>query len=110
MTPPLSELVVTSHAIRPAKKPATEPPMQPHLFARDQVMQSAIGTTAEPRITPMNVCRRPSALFWWRASKTAYVKPTHRDANIKEDEPCKAHANCKEGNLGNAIQTRKHAM
>ena len=63
ITPPLSALVVTSQAIRPEKKPETEPQMQPHLFALDQVMQSAIGTTPDPRITPMNVCQLLSVLL-----------------------------------------------
>ena len=58
-TPPFRVLVVTSHAMRPAKKPAMEPPMHPHLFALLQVTQSAMGTTAEPRITPMKVYSQP---------------------------------------------------
>ena len=48
--------VVTSQAIRPEKKPAIEPIIQPHLFAFFQHTHSAIGTTAEPSTTPMNSC------------------------------------------------------
>jgi hypothetical protein len=55
ITPSLSVLVVTSHAMIPAAKPHTAPKTQPHLFARALVMQSEIGTTAPPRMTPMNV-------------------------------------------------------
>lgn len=54
MVPSLSDDVVTSQAMIPAQKPATEPPMHPHLFAFFQLMDRAIGTTAEPRTTPMN--------------------------------------------------------
>ena len=55
MVPPFRLLVVTSHAMIPEPNPATAPVMHPHLFALLQVMQSAIGTTAEPRITPIKV-------------------------------------------------------
>lgn len=55
MTPPFRVLVVTNHAIIPAANPASAPTMQPHLFALLHVMQSAIGATPEPRITPMKV-------------------------------------------------------
>ena len=53
-SPPFSADVVTSHAMTPAQKPEIAPAMLPHLFALPQVMHVAIGTTAEPRATPMN--------------------------------------------------------
>jgi hypothetical protein len=56
ITPPFSVEVVTNHATIPATKPATDPAMQPHLFALLQVMQRAMGTTPDPRMTPINVC------------------------------------------------------
>jgi hypothetical protein len=55
MTFPLRVDVVTSQAIIPAARPTSEPPTQPALLAFFQVMQRAIGQTAEPRMTPMNV-------------------------------------------------------
>ena len=58
MTLSLRVAVVTSHAMIPAAKPETAPPMHPHLFAFFHVMANAIGTTALPRMTPMNVCAR----------------------------------------------------
>ena len=57
MTPPLSVDVVTNHAMIPAKKPVMEPHIHPHLFALLQVTPKAIGTTADPRMTPMKVYR-----------------------------------------------------
>jgi hypothetical protein len=56
MTLPFRLLVVTNHAITPAINPAIDPPMHPHLLALDQEIAIAIGNTAEPRMTPMNVC------------------------------------------------------
>ena len=56
MTLLLRVAVVTSQAMIPATNPATEPPMHPHLFAFFHVMANAIGTTALPKMTPMNVC------------------------------------------------------
>lgn len=58
ITPSFRVLVVTNHAMTPAAKPMTAPPIQPHLFAFFQVIQSAIGTTPEPKITPINVWQR----------------------------------------------------
>lgn len=57
MTELLREDVVTSQAMIPAQKPETAPAMQPHLFAFFQLTHKAIGTTAEPRTTPMNSCQ-----------------------------------------------------
>ena len=47
--------VVTNQAIIPAANPTTAPPMHPHLLALFHVIASAIGTTALPKRTPMNV-------------------------------------------------------
>jgi hypothetical protein len=55
MTPPLSVDVVTSQAMIPAKKPVIAPQIHPHLFALLQVTPRAMGTTADPRMTPMKV-------------------------------------------------------
>ena len=55
MTPPLSVDVVTNQAMIPAKKPAMEPQIHPHLFALLQVTPRAMGATADPRMTPMKV-------------------------------------------------------
>lgn len=53
MTPSIA-LVVPSQVAIPATKPISAPPIHPHLFALFQVIQSAMGTTAEPSATPMN--------------------------------------------------------
>ena len=50
--------VVTNQATIPTVNPAIAPPMHPHLFAFFHVMASAIGTTALPKRTPMNVYGR----------------------------------------------------
>jgi len=84
--------------MRPEKKPDIAPPTQSHLFARDQVMQRAMGTTADPRITPMKVYQLASALLC-EGRRITHVKPTHRDANVKEDKACKTHAERKKGDL-----------
>lgn len=55
MTLSLRVAVVTNHAMIPEKNPAIEPPMHPHLLAFFQVIANAIGTTALPKMTPMNV-------------------------------------------------------
>ena len=55
MTRLLSVDVVTNQAISPAKKPAMDPQIHPHLFALLQVTQRAMGTTADPKMTPMKV-------------------------------------------------------
>jgi hypothetical protein len=55
MTPPFSVDVVTNQAMIPAKKPVMDPHIQPHLFALLQVTPRAMGTTADPRMTPMKV-------------------------------------------------------
>jgi hypothetical protein len=53
--PPFKVEVVTNQAIMPAPNPMRLPQMQPFLLAFDQVTPRAMGTTAEPRITPINV-------------------------------------------------------
>lgn len=55
MTPPLSVDVVTNQAMIPAKKPAMDPNIHPHLFALLQVTARAMGATADPKMTPMKV-------------------------------------------------------
>jgi hypothetical protein len=55
MTPPFSVDVVTNQAMIPARKPVIDPHIQPHLFALLQVTARAMGTTADPRMTPMKV-------------------------------------------------------
>jgi hypothetical protein len=55
MTPPFSVDVVTNQAMIPVKKPIMDPDTQPHLFALLQVTARAMGTTADPRMTPMKV-------------------------------------------------------
>jgi len=55
MTLSLRMAVVTNQAIILAASPTTAPPMHPHLFAFFHVIASVIGTTALPKMTPMNV-------------------------------------------------------
>lgn len=53
MMPPFNFAVATSQAIIPKTNPEIAPMMQPHLFAFFHVTHNAIGTTAEPRMTPI---------------------------------------------------------
>jgi hypothetical protein len=59
--------------------------MHPHLFALLHVTHSAIGTTAEPSMTPMKVYNEGELLIDF-AKYTTYIKPTHRYTDEVEDD------------------------
>ena len=88
-------LVTTSQTMMPAANPAMAPTTHPVLFALDQVTQSATGTTAEPRMQPMKVLndilvssKIPRLKIW------TYIKPSHRDSDVEENETTDTHNNC----------------
>src|SRR6266498_2136232 len=86
ITPWFSLAVVTSHATTPATKPITEPQIQPHLLALLQVMASAMGHTADPKITTIKVYRNQhNHKFFPRRRKGTYIKPTHGYSDEEED-------------------------
>ena len=81
---------MTSQAIIPAARPTIEPPMQPALLAFFQVTQRAIGQTADPRMTPMNVCN--TSQYTVRGTKkNTDIKPTHGHPDIVEDNTSDTH-------------------
>ena len=73
MTPPFSVDVVTNQAMIPAKKPIMDPHIQPHLFALLQVTPRAMGTTADPRMTPMKVCSTTVSSSFKIIAKMDYI-------------------------------------
>lgn len=88
----------------PAMKPAMAPQIEPHLFAFFQLTQRAIGTTAEPRKTPMNSYGHRLDNIATRQIVPTHVKPAHRDANIEEYEAKQAHNESKENDLGQWVE------
>lgn len=100
MDPPFNAPVVANHTTTPATNPATLPTMHPHLFALDQVTASAMGTTAEPSITPMNSCTEFKPLDFQRKIE-AHVKPTHGHSNVEEDDSCERHTDTEKCDLLN---------
>ena len=98
ITPSLSALVVTSHAAMPAKKPRILPRMHPFLLALDHVIARAIGTTAEPSITPMKVLTKGINFQEYRSVRVYLLEPTHGYPNAQENDPADPHAHSKKGN------------